>query len=230
MYAKLESGENLYDHEILEILLFNAFPRINTNPIAHALLERFCSLSEVLKADLNELKSVDGVGDNAACYLRCVGLCAERAGRIEGLAKLKNFGDCKELVKLRMRARREEFLEMYFIDAGGKVKRIYTYTDSDENRVSASVEETVRNIALAKPHGILIAHNHLTGSSAPSENDEVFTREMTVICAMNNVRLWDHIIYASDGDMFSFNDCGRLDIIREKCSMGNMVKWIKSLN
>lgn len=230
MYAKLESGENLYDHEILEILLYNAFPRVNTNPIAHALLERFTSLAEIFKADVEELKSVDGVGEQAAYYLRCVGLCAERAGRIEGVAKLKNFGECKQFVKLRMHGREEEFLEMYYMEANGRIKRIFTYTDSDPNRVSASFDGIVRNIALVKPKGMLIAHNHLTGGSRPSGNDETFTREMAMICAMNNVRLWDHIIYASDDDIFSYNDSGLLDGIRGKCSLDSVVKWIKNLN
>jgi len=230
MYAKLDSGENLYDHEILEILLFNAFPRVNTNPIAHALLERFCSLAEIFKADAEELKSVDGVGDAAAYYLRCVGLCAERAGRIEGVAKLKSYGDCRQFVKLRMRGREEEFLEMYYIEAGGRIKRIFSYTDSDANRASASFDGVVRNIALVKPKGLLIAHNHPSVGSAPSGNDEIFTREMAMICAMNNVRLWDHMIYASDDDIFSYNDCGKLDAIREDCSLNSVIKWIKSSN
>ena len=59
MYAKLVGGENLYDHEILEILLYSACPRVNTNPIAHNLLDRFCSLSEIFKADIEELKRVE---------------------------------------------------------------------------------------------------------------------------------------------------------------------------
>ena len=33
MYAKLKNDDGLHDHEVLEILLFNAFPRVNTNPV-----------------------------------------------------------------------------------------------------------------------------------------------------------------------------------------------------
>ena len=48
LYEKLKNGDNLFEHEILEMLLFNAYPRKNTNPIAHELLNRFPSISEVL--------------------------------------------------------------------------------------------------------------------------------------------------------------------------------------
>ena len=50
MYEKLNNGDDLFDHELLEILLFGACPRINTNPMAHALLERFVSISEIGRA------------------------------------------------------------------------------------------------------------------------------------------------------------------------------------
>lgn len=36
------------EHEILELLLFYALPRVNTNPIAHQLLKEFHSLAGVL--------------------------------------------------------------------------------------------------------------------------------------------------------------------------------------
>lgn len=35
------------EHEILELLLFYALPRVNTNPIAHQLLKEFHSLAGV---------------------------------------------------------------------------------------------------------------------------------------------------------------------------------------
>ena len=56
----LEHGaEAMHDHEILEMLLYYAIPRGDTNPIAHALLHRFGSLSQVLEAPVEELQKVD---------------------------------------------------------------------------------------------------------------------------------------------------------------------------
>lgn len=227
MTERLDSGELLYDHEILEILLYNACPRVNTNPIAHALLERFCSLSEVLKADVKELTSVAGVGENVANYLRVAGLCAERIGSIEGAAVLKTYGDCKQFVSFRLRGKSEEFLEIYFLDKSGKVKRIYSYTSANANMAEARAEEIVRNIALAKPHGILAAHNHLNGSTSPSVNDENFTKQLQLICNLNSVTLWDHLIY-SDGGFYSFRDDGNLDELSRELSIKNVFKWIKT--
>lgn len=58
--------ENFADHEILEMLLFPALPRRNTNPIAHHLLLKFGSLDKVLEASVEELQTVPGIGPKAA--------------------------------------------------------------------------------------------------------------------------------------------------------------------
>ena len=58
------------EHEILEMLLFYALPRVNTNPIAHRLLNTFHSLSGVMDADITELKKIPGIQDQAAIFLK----------------------------------------------------------------------------------------------------------------------------------------------------------------
>lgn len=229
MYAKLDNAAELYDHEALEMLLYAATPRGNTNPLAHKLLNRFCSISEIFKADVKELMAVEGVGESIANFLKIVGICYEHAGNIEGAAVLKAFGDCKRFVEKRLRGKTEEYLELYFLEKNGKVKRILTYTSADRNKVVADAGELIREIALIKPFGILAAHNHLNGNVEPSENDENFTRQIVFICNMNGVKFWDHLIY-SDGNFYSFNDDGRMEELSRKFSLQNAMLWINNSN
>ena len=58
------------DHEVLELLLFYAIGRRDTNPIAHALLDHFGSLPAVFAAPLEELEQVEGMGPHAPPPLR----------------------------------------------------------------------------------------------------------------------------------------------------------------
>ena len=53
--------ESFQPHEILELLLFYALPRVDTNPIAHDLIAEFHSLSGVLDADIQDLKRINGI-------------------------------------------------------------------------------------------------------------------------------------------------------------------------
>ena len=57
------------DHEVLELLLYYAVPRQDTNPIAHRLMQKFGSLEAVFSADRETLEEVEGVGENASTLL-----------------------------------------------------------------------------------------------------------------------------------------------------------------
>ncbi|MBQ7858523.1 MAG: hypothetical protein IJ347_00090 [Faecalibacterium sp.] len=64
--------ESLEEHEALEYLLYFAIPRRDTNPIAHALLNRFGSFAAVLEAAEEELLTVEGVGPSTARFLHAI--------------------------------------------------------------------------------------------------------------------------------------------------------------
>lgn len=68
----LEGLDNFDEVQVLELLLFYAIPRRDTNPIAHALLEQFGSLSGVLEAPVSALAQVPGMGENGATLLQLV--------------------------------------------------------------------------------------------------------------------------------------------------------------
>ena len=62
-------------HEVLELLLFYAIPRRDTNALAHALIDRFGSFDRVLEAPAEELMQVPGIGRHCAVLLNTVFAC-----------------------------------------------------------------------------------------------------------------------------------------------------------
>ena len=70
--VRREGLESLAEHEALEYLLYFAIPRKNTNPIAHALIQRFGSFCRVLEAGEEELTEVDGIGPSSARLIHAV--------------------------------------------------------------------------------------------------------------------------------------------------------------
>ena len=230
MYEKLKNGDDLFDHEILEILLYSVCPRVNTNPIAHALLDRFVTISGVFGASIEELKEVDGVGDTVARFLSTVGQCAERAGNIGNAPTLKTLADCKKFVELRLSGKTVEYLELYLLNKAGKVERILNYTTAERSRAGANMDNMARSIALFRPHSIVMAHNHINGTINPSDYDDKITLMLQFICNMNGVQLLDHLIYLGHGQIFSYKDNGLLEKTKNFCSWEKFEKWIKTLN
>lgn len=223
MYEKLESGASLFDHELLEILLFNAIPRKNTNPIAHSLIQTFGSLAGVFEADPEELMSVEGVGEGVANYIKCVGECMKRTSLANaGFAVLKSHKDVADFVTMRLRGKTAEVLEFYFLDKNGKVVSIHHFTCDDAHRVDIASKKIASIFASARPYSVIIGHNHPRGEAAPSENDNLFTKEMQVICSLNEVNLQDHCIYAN-GEIYSYYRSGEIDKIKKSYTFRNIL-------
>ncbi len=67
----------LPDYELLEMILAMAQPRVDTKPVAKALLKAFNnSLAEIVSADADTLRKVDGVGEVSRDHV------VERPGRL----------------------------------------------------------------------------------------------------------------------------------------------------
>ena len=60
----------LTDVQYLEMILFYCIPRVDTNPIAHRLLDKFGSIRDVFEASEEELISVKGMGPKSAETLK----------------------------------------------------------------------------------------------------------------------------------------------------------------
>lgn len=228
MYDRLE-GEDLHDHEVLEILLFNVCPRINTNPLAHSLLDRFITLSNVFNASLDELMSVKGVGENVANFLKTVGLCAMRTGAVGNAPSLKTVTDCRRFVHVRFAEAREEKIELYFVDKASRVFRIYTFSSGEKSRAAVDIDAIARSIALSHPHGIIVAHNHLEGQAEPSSYDDTFTRMLQFMSIMNGSTLLDHLIFRDGEEIFSYKDTSILDLIKRDCTWDAFERWITQM-
>lgn len=86
-------ADALPDYELLELLLFRLIPRVDTKPIAKALIARFGSLAEVLGAPASLLEEVKGIGPTVAIDLKVVAATAQRMarGEVRGREVLSNW-------------------------------------------------------------------------------------------------------------------------------------------
>lgn len=217
-----EDVAGLADHELLEILLFNCIPRKNTNPLAHELLYAFGSLKAVLEAPAERLSEIPGVGRQTAAYLRCVGELLHRTDTDPEAEYVVDLGRYSEAIRKRYRGVTEELLEVCCLDRKGKIIQRTRFTTHEEDKVSVTAEKVNRVIATIDPKGILIVHNHPKGSSEPSEADDEFTDRIQLLCAVNGVLFYDHIIIARD-DFYSYFRAGRMEGIRSKFDIDSLV-------
>ena len=203
-------AEGLEDHQLLELLLFYAIPRQDTNETAHRLIQRFGSLQGVLHAAPEELTSVEGVGENAAVLVRLVGDMALRARCSSLPQKVLNSPDRTGAYFMELLAgEKKEMLYQVCLDAKGKLLTCRCISKGSVAASPVSVRQVVENALYAGASSIILAHNHPSGVALPSQQDLLVTRQIQEALSPLNIRLADHVVVA-DSDYVSMAESGLL--------------------
>ncbi|MEG0230326.1 MAG: JAB domain-containing protein, partial [Oscillospiraceae bacterium] len=161
-----ENGmDSFSDHEVLELLLFFAIPRKDTNEIGHILINHFGSLSAVFEANIDDLTKINGIGEHTAMLITIIAPAC------------KKYLDNKYSVGFIIDnlAKAGEFMHKKFISETGEV--VYAAATDNKRRVISckplhygtvnATEVNIRKIiefaVRANATGIIIAHNHPNG-------------------------------------------------------------------
>lgn len=207
-----EGLDQFSDIQVLELLLFYAIPQKDTNPLAHALLDRFGSLSRVLEAPVEELRKVDGIKDNAATLLALVThLCRyyqmDCARRIQVLDSLEA---CGEYLLPHFFGRIRETVFLLCLDAKCKVICCKEISEGSVNAASISIRKVVETALNVNATSVVLAHNHPSGVALPSEEDVLTTKRLYTALQAVDVVLADHIVVA-EGDYVSMAQSPKYD-------------------
>ena len=187
------------EHQALELYLFYAIPRRDTNPLAHRLLERYRNIGGVCDAPIDELERDFGLSESAATLLKLL----PEMSRLYNESKLSdtNFIDPEtvgEMIARRFIGRTSEAVALLLGSAKGKI----LYFDIvAKGSVSSSDFPLRRIVDLAIRHNArtaYIAHNHPSGSLLPSRADIDITKLLDSTLSSVGVHLLDHFIVADN--------------------------------
>lgn len=203
--------ETFADHEALELLLYYAIPRRDTNPTAHLLMERYGSLSAVLAAPVEDLQKVEGVGESAAVLLRLVPQLYRKARLAEaGQETVLNSSERAGAFLLeRFSGEQREIVYQLLLDRKGKLLACKRLAEGSASGAELNIRAVVENALLTSASAVILSHNHPSGVALPSQDDYRTTDRVRAALATIGVELADHIIVA-DGDFVSLADSGYL--------------------
>lgn len=71
------------------------------------------------------------------------------------------------------------------------------------------LKTAIKHAILENAEGMILCHNHPSGSLRPSPQDDRLTTDLKEACKYMNLRLLDHIIVTANG-FYSYNDSSRL--------------------
>ena len=209
----LEHGlDSFSDHNVLELLLFFAVPRRDTNRMAHQLLDAFGSLDGVFDATPEALKrAAEGMTAGAVTLIKLVPAAARRyfMAKTDPGQALTNSGAIGRYLLPRFFGGRDEVAYMLCLDAKMKVLDCCQLGRGSTVSVRLDVRQIVRTALEQNASVVVLAHNHASGFAIPSEEDVAATVHIRDVLASVGVALTDHIVVAGD-DFVSMADSGYL--------------------
>ena len=204
--------EHFADHEALELLLYYAIPRKDTNPIAHALMDRYGSLSAVLAAPVEDLQKVEGIGESAAILLKLVPRICYKARLADAERQdliLDTTPRAGAYLLERFYGEQNEVIYQLCLDRKGKLVACKRLGSRNIGSAALDIRRLVENAIHSNASSVILAHNHPSGVALPSSEDFTATERAKQALATIEVELLDHIIVA-DETFVSMADSGYL--------------------
>ena len=191
---------NLPEHQLLEYVLSFAMPRIDVNPLAHKLINKFGSFPKVLNASIDELKSVDGIGEILSQYLTSFKPIFNIMQNFDSNPKTKlssPFETSQYFISKLGQLDHEEVL-LASVDSKNKIVSLDKIGKGNDISAAVSTQEIYKLLGHHRCTNFVLAHNHPNATAVPSLHDDLFTKNLYVGAKLAGFRLCDHVIVSGD--------------------------------
>lgn len=195
----LTSGvDSLSEIQQLELLLFYSIPQRDTNPIAHALLDEFGSLREVLLADVEALTKVKGVKENTATHLSLVGKMLNVCSKSLNTNVISSTSKSKEYCSNLFVGINVEQFYVICLSKSNKIQKVKLMNSGSTDEINVQIRNITEFALTNKCNRIVVTHNHPIGKGVMSDEDIRFTYSLVCSCMLNSIDILDHVVVGTD--------------------------------
>lgn len=199
--------DNFEYHQVLELLLFYAVPRKDTNELAHQLLHEYGSFHALLNAKPEELMNRCNLSEPAAVLITMIPHIARKylssLWTKENSNVISNLSVASQYFDSILQGKPYESFYMLCLDANKRLKKCVKISDGNSNESPVYVEQVVSDALLHKAVFVIIGHNHPGGTLKPSAADITITNKIKNALEPLGIIMLDHIIVCGE-ENYSF--------------------------
>ncbi len=201
------------EHEVLELLLFYAVPRVNTNEMAHELLGKFKTLGGVLDAPIEALTETKSLSENGATLLKLVPQILKLYPKTPDSTSLDSFEVLKAFFKTEFLGAEKEQIRVCCLNNSLNVLACELVATGDVGKVTVNPLGVVELALKYNSRTVIVAHNHIGAVSLPSKEDITSTRMLRRALDPLGIDLLDHVIVSDFGDVTSMRQGGYMSML-----------------
>ncbi len=196
--------KGLEEHQILEIILFYAVPRRDTNLMAHRLLDRYGSIAKVCDAPIDTLKNDFGLSESTAVLLKMIPEMARVYSESKHTAEIIDLDNAADILRSKFIGANVEKVALALGTANGRLIMCDIVCEGSINATEMPIRKIVDLALRHNAKYAYVAHNHPSELCLPSRPDLETTRMLSETLYSIGVVLADHIIF-TDTDSFSIH-------------------------
>ena len=195
----------LSDAELLAIFLRTGIQGSSAVDLARQLLNDFGSLRSLLTASHTEFCSQKGLGNAKYAQLQAVLEMANRhlSESIQRTDCLTSPGDTMTYLRSQMRDLPHEIFACLMLDNRNRVIAFRELFRGTIDGASVYPREVVKQALADNAACVILAHNHPSGVSEPSQADIQITNRLKDALALVDIRVLDHVIVGEQSLCFS---------------------------
>ncbi len=203
--------EPMPEYELLELLLFNAIPRIDVKPLAKRLLAEFGDLNSVIAASKHRVLQVEGANDWVYYHLRVVEAFGHRMAQAQVMKRdvMSSWEDLVTYCRTAMAHREIEQFRVLYLDRKNVLIADEEQARGTVDHVPVYPREVVKRALELNASSIILVHNHPSGDPTPSKSDITMTERIQDACSTLGILVHDHVIIGKKEE-FSFGSSGLL--------------------
>lgn len=196
----LKFGEQaLSAQELLQLILGRGIAGESVAVTAQKLLSQFGSLQKLSEASVDELSSIKGIGLAKAAQIKAAVEVGRRLSTQIPAYKRKELLNPEKVARL-VRSKLKDYSKehFYLIALDSRNWSIHEVSLGTLNASIVHPREAFTEAIKSKAASVIIAHNHPSGDSEPSQDDLEITKRLVEAGKVLDIEVLDHIIVTKE--------------------------------
>lgn len=206
---KAYGAEYLSNTESIAILLRTGTRGESALRLADKILQKAGSLRSLLEMELEELKSISGIGEAKAIQIKAgleLGRRLSRGNLLDRIT-IRSPKDAADYMMDSLRYLHQEHFVSLFLNTKNQIIGQETIFVGTLNSSLVHPREVFREAIRRSSASVLLLHNHPSGDPTPSKEDLDITQRMVESGNLLGIEVLDHLIIG-DGSYISLKERG----------------------
>jgi len=200
-----QGAASLSDAELLAVILQKGTKEENVIDMSNRLLSKY-GVDKLSSCSLKELQEINGIGKAKASQI----LALFEFNKRHNLAKqngkpIKSAKDVYDYVSPKVNCLDRECFMVLHLDTKNRVIKEEVVSVGTLNSSIIHSRELFKSAIKESANSIILTHNHPSGDSTPSQEDEEMTDRIMNAGKLLGIEVLDHVIVGKDG-YYSFKE------------------------